>query len=142
MKNRIKLPIILALGLLSGCGSARMETVETRYVFLNPEADQEQAVHYEGKNIILPVSLVTAVGETITYGSAKHPRKVSVGGNYPVKGTGYDYNEDGIFDRLEKRSPHDTLSMADLERALNMVKERAKRNPHAIYTDGVKVSER
>lgn len=119
------IPIIT--GSLNGCRDGR-ESVETKFVYMNPEAYENTEIKYnaDSNKIILPTNLVSYVGYTETYGNAKHPRKVSIGGQGAISGTGYDFNEDGVFDKLEKDNPNDNFTFTELEKILNEVKEKAK----------------
>ena len=117
-----------ALGLaLAGC-SKKFEKCETKWIYMNPESYKNTEVKYnaDSTQIILPTNIVSYIGSTETYGNAKHPRIVSIGGQGRINGVGYDFNEDGIFDKLEKSNPTDNFTFIELEKTLNKVKEKAK----------------
>lgn len=129
LKDKIKIGLA-GLVLAGGLNSCKFETekVETRWVYMNPEAYKNTQIKYnkDSTQIILPTNLVSYLGCTETYGNAKFPKIVSVGGQGAINGIGYDFNEDGIFDKLEKKNPNDNFTFTELEKILNEVKEKAK----------------
>lgn len=120
---------ILLSSALAGCNR---EKVETRYTTFTQDPTP-MVVKKEGVDtVIFPTSLVSAIGWTETYGDSKYPQYVTVGGDVPIRGSGYDFNGDGKLDRLEKENPEDTFTFNELEKTLIEVRERATNNPSNI----------
>ena len=95
--------------------------------FLNPESYKNRTIKVEGKDTILPVNVVSYLGSAEYWDGSQNPRQVSIGGQGPLNGAAYDFNEDGIFDKIEKRDQTDSFTLKELEKALTDIVEMTKR---------------
>ncbi len=125
IRNILTTGALITALLTGGCGRKAVE----KQVVMNPEMYETVEVSNPKqvlpRNLFLPVDDTPEIGKTIKYEEDKYPRFVAIeGGNYSIRGVGYDLNQDGHFEVMYNHNP-EHHSMGELEERLEEVKLRA-----------------
>lgn len=137
------LGILAVSALMYSCKPQDRVTNEFIYVNYTPAGEPKVILDKKGneKEVILPVSIVSAVGHAQFYNDEKFPRHVSIGGNgIKYFGEAEDTNADGLFEKISKRTckgkfTKDTsteYNLGELEQVLQKISEAIRAGKESI----------